>query len=59
MTHPCQTTPDGNTIYPGLPGETVEEFIARSAAEWEALWNGESADSAPPSSRLGYWEYGR
>ena len=59
MTRACQTTPDGNTIYPGLPGETVQEFIARSVAEWEAGWDGKSADSAPPSSRFGFYEYGR
>lgn len=57
-TNPCQTTPEGS-IYPGRPGESLADYIARSAAEWEAAWDGNTADAAPPSARQGYWEYGR
>lgn len=57
-TRPCQTTPEGS-IYPGRPGESLEDFMARRAAEWDAAWDGNSADAAPPSSRQGFYEHGR
>lgn len=57
-TGPCQTTPEG-AIYPGLPGESLDQFVAREVAAFAAAWDGNSADAAPPSARAGYWEYGR
>lgn len=62
MTRRCQTANDGNTIYPGRPGETLEEYVARSVAEYQAYLDrqGPSNVAMPrPQDRLGFYEYGR
>ena len=59
---PCQTSPDGNTIWPGRPGESLEDYMARVTADYQEYLARHGPSNVAlnrPQDRLGFWEHSR
>lgn len=50
MTRPCQTTPEGS-IYPGRPGESLADFVARETAQVQDYLDRHPEAAAPSIAR--------